>query len=302
MKNDYHVPVLLGESLNGLLIDKSKKQVFVDVTFGGGSHSKGILDRMSEESILYAFDQDVDASVNKIDDSRLVLIDANFRYFGKYLKYFGSMEVDGILADLGVSSYQIDEPSRGFSYMAGEDLDMRMNVRQKLKASDILNNYTESELVNIFSTYGEVRNSRQLAAKICQSRRKSEFTDVQSLIASMEGIVLGNKYRYLAQVFQALRIEVNDEMNALKEMLLQCGHFLKKKGRLSVISYHSLEDRLVKNLIKSGSPEGEIEQDVFGNRIKIFQEVVKGVILPEQTELKSNSRARSAKLRIAEKL
>lgn len=302
MKNDYHVPVLLGESLNGLLIDKSKKQVFVDVTFGGGSHSKGILDRMSEESILYAFDQDVDASVNKIDDSRLVLIDANFRYFGKYLKYFGNVEVDGILADLGVSSYQIDEPSRGFSYMAGEDLDMRMNVRQKLKASDILNNYAESELVNIFSTYGEVRNSRQLAAKICQSRRKSEFTDVQSLIASMEGIVLGNKYRYLAQVFQALRIEVNDEMNALKEMLLQCGHFLKKKGRLSVISYHSLEDRLVKNLIKSGSSEGKIEQDVFGNRIKIFQEVVKGVILPEQTELKSNSRARSAKLRIAEKL
>lgn len=302
MKNDYHVPVLLGESLNGLLIDKSKKQVFVDVTFGGGSHSKGILDRMSEESILYAFDQDVDASVNKIDDSRLVLIDANFRYFGKYLKYFGNVEVDGILADLGVSSYQIDEPSRGFSYMAGEDLDMRMNVRQKLKASDILNNYAESELVNIFSIYGEVRNSRQLAAKICQSRRKSEFTDVQSLIASMEGIVLGNKYRYLAQVFQALRIEVNDEMNALKEMLLQCGHFLKKKGRLSVISYHSLEDRLVKNLIKSGSPEGKIEQDVFGNRIKIFQEVVKGVILPEQTELKSNSRARSAKLRIAEKL
>ncbi len=302
MKNDYHVPVLLGESLKGLLIDKSKKQVFVDVTFGGGSHSKGILDRMSEESILYAFDQDVDASSNNIDDSRLVLIDANFRYFGKYLKYFGNVEVDGILADLGVSSYQIDEPSRGFSYMAGEDLDMRMNVRQKLKASDILNNYAESELVNIFSTYGEVRNSRQLAAKICQSRRKSEFTDVQSLIASMEGIVLGNKYRYLAQVFQALRIEVNDEMNALKEMLLQCGHFLKKKGRLSVISYHSLEDRLVKNLIKSGSSEGKIEQDVFGNRIKIFQEVVKGVILPEQTELKSNSRARSAKLRIAEKL
>lgn len=302
MKNDYHVPVLLGESLNGLLIDKSKKQVFVDVTFGGGSHSKGILDRMSEESILYAFDQDVDASSNNIDDSRLVLIDANFRYFGKYLKYFGNVEVDGILADLGVSSYQIDEPARGFSYMAGEDLDMRMNVRQKLKASDILNNYAESELVNIFSTYGEVRNSRQLAAKICQSRRKSEFTDVQSLIASMEGIVLGNKYRYLAQVFQALRIEVNDEINALKEMLLQCGYFLKKNGRLSVISYHSLEDRLVKNLIKSGSPEGEIEQDVFGNRIKIFQEVVKGVILPEQTELKSNSRARSAKLRIAEKL
>jgi 16S rRNA (cytosine1402-N4)-methyltransferase len=302
MKNDYHVPVLLQESLSGLLIDKSKKQVFVDVTFGGGSHSKGILDSMSEESILYAFDQDIDASTNKIDDSRLVLIDANFRYLGKYLKYFGDLEVDGILADLGVSSHQIDEPTRGFSFMAGEDLDMRMNVRQRIKASDILNNYSESELVNIFSTYGEVRNSRQLASKICQGRRKSEFTDVQSLIASMEGIVLGNKFRYLAQVFQALRIEVNDEMNALKEMLMQCGHFLKKNGRLSVISYHSLEDKLVKNLIKNGSPDGKIEQDVFGNRIKIFQEVVKGVILPEQTELKSNSRSRSAKLRIAEKL
>jgi 16S rRNA (cytosine1402-N4)-methyltransferase len=302
MKNDYHVPVLLEESLNGLLINKSKKQVFVDVTFGGGSHSKGILNRMSEESVLYAFDQDVDASDNKIDDSRLVLIDANFRYFGKYLKYFGDLEVDGILADLGVSSYQIDEPSRGFSFMAGEDLDMRMNVRQKLKASDILNNYSESELVNILSIYGEVRNSRQLAAMIIQSRRKSEFTDVQSLIASMEGVILGNKFRYLAQVFQALRIEVNDEMNALKEMLAQCGQFLGKNGRLSVISYHSLEDRLVKNLIKSGSPDGKIEQDVFGNRTKFFQEVVKGVILPNDAELKSNSRSRSAKLRIAEKL
>lgn len=302
MKNEYHVPVLLEESLNGLLINKSKKQVFVDVTFGGGSHSKGILDRMSEESILYAFDQDVDASVNKINDSRLILIDANFRYFGKYLKYFGDLEVDGILADLGVSSYQIDEPSRGFSFMAGEDLDMRMNVRQKLKASDILNNYSESELVNILSIYGEVRNSRQLAAKIIQSRRKSEFTDVQSLIASIEGVILGNKFRYLAQVFQALRIEVNDEMNALNDMLKQCGQFLGKNGRLSVISYHSLEDRLVKNLIKNGSPDGKIEQDVFGNRTKIFREVVKGVILPNDAELKSNSRSRSAKLRIAEKL
>lgn len=302
MKSDYHVPVLLEESLNGLLIDKSKKQVFVDVTFGGGSHSKGILDRMSEKSILYSFDQDLDASFNHIDDSRIVLIDANFRYFGKYLKYFGDLEVDGILADLGVSSYQIDEPSRGFSFMGGEDLDMRMNVRQKLKASDILNNYAESELVNIFSIYGEVRNSRQLAARICQSRRKSEFTDVQSFVASIDSIILGNKFRYLAQVFQALRIEVNDEINALKEMLSQCGQFLKKGGRLSVISYHSLEDRLVKNLIKSGTPDGKIEQDVFGNRIKIFKEIVKGVILPEDSELKSNSRSRSAKLRLAEKL
>lgn len=300
--SEYHIPVLLEKSIEGLKIERTEKQIFIDLTFGGGGHSRRILELLGDESRLIAFDKDADAISNHIPDSKFELIKSDFRYFGKFLKYFGIKKVDGILADLGVSSYQFDNDSRGFSYKNDQMLDMRMNKDQKLNASSILNDYSESELVNIFSMYGEIRNSKQLANRIYKSRMKTRFETSLDLIDSIGDVIIGNRIKYLSQLFQALRIEVNDEMTSLKEMLEACSEFLKIDGRLSVISYHSLEDRLVKNLIKIGNVEGEIKEDLFGNKEKKFVEVVKGVILPDTKEIKTNSRARSAKLRIAKRI
>jgi len=300
--NEYHRSVLLKESVEGLAIDGDKKQIFVDLTFGGGGHSGYILEKMSKNSKLFAFDQDIDAFGNKIEDERLTLIETNFRYFDKFIRLFEIYEVDGILADLGVSSFQFDEGSRGFSYKTNEKLDMRMNRNQSFSAIEVVNEYSEKDLVNIFSKYGEIRNSKQLANKIVQCRQRFAIEYSDDLIRCIEEIMRGNKFQYLSQLFQAIRIEVNDEMNALAEMLRASGKVLKKGGRLSIISFHSLEDRLVKNMIKKGNPEGKVVKDDFGNIQKPFKEVVKGIISPSEDEIESNVRARSAKLRIAEKL
>ncbi|MGE5356083.1 MAG: 16S rRNA (cytosine(1402)-N(4))-methyltransferase RsmH [Deltaproteobacteria bacterium] len=300
--SNYHVPVLLEESIGGLAIDKGRKQIFVDLTYGGGSHSAKILQAMGKESFLFAFDQDADALVNRISDERLIFVEANFRYFAKFLRLYEVFEVDGILADLGVSSFQLDEKTRGFSYRDNQKLDMRMNINQKLTAADILNRYSEEELVRLFSEYGEVRNSRQLAKKIISDRQRLVFSGTNGFIDSIQGLIMGNRIKYLSQVFQALRIEVNDEINSLSEMLTAAAGVLKSGGRLSVISYHSLEDRLVKNLIKKGNVSGQMERDNNGNRNLVFREVEKGVIEPGNDELRKNTRSRSAKLRIAEKI
>ncbi len=300
--NKYHKSVLLEESIEGLAIDSNKEQIFVDLTFGGGGHSRYILEKMGKNSKLFAFDQDIDAIGNKIEDERLTLIETNFRYFGKFLRLFDILEVDGILADLGVSSFQFDEGSRGFSYRVNEKLDMRMNRNQSLSALEVINEYSENNLVHIFSKYGEIRNSKQLANKIVQCRRRFAIEYSEDLIKCIEGIMRGNKFQYLSQLFQAIRIEVNDEINALSEMLKASVKVLKKGGRLSIISFHSLEDRLVKNMIKRGNPEGIIIKDEYGNIQKPFKEIVKGIIKPSKEEIEANIRSRSAKLRIAEKI
>lgn len=299
---EYHKSVLLEESIEGLAIDNNKKQIFVDLTFGGGGHSRLILEKMNKNSKLYAFDQDMEAIENKIEDERLILIETNFRYFKKFLRLFGLKEVDGILADLGVSSHQFDDGSRGFSYRSDERLDMRMNRKQKLDAIEVLNKYSESELVKVFSKYGEIRNSKQLANKIIKCRQRFAIEYTGDLMNCIEEVIKGNKLRYLSQLFQAIRIEVNDEINALSEMLIAAKEVLKLKGRLSVISFHSLEDRLVKNIIKRGNPEGVIIKDAYGNIDRPFKEVIKGIVSPKKEEIMNNSRSRSAKLRIAEKI
>lgn len=301
-KSEFHIPVMLESSVKGLVIDDKKRQVFVDLTFGGGGHSRRILELMGAESILFAFDQDIDATANSIEDDRLILVESNFRYFRKFLRVFDILTVDGILADLGVSSYQLDESSRGFSYRTDQQLDMRMNKEQEMTAADVLNNYSEEDLVRVFSGYGELRNSKQLAKKIINIRQRLVFSNSEGLIQSIEGLIMGSRMRYLSQLFQALRIEVNDEINALSDMLNEILHVLKPGGRLSVMSYHSLEDRLVKNLIKKGSTDGEVVKDFYGTRMSFFREVVKGAALPDEDELRLNPRSRSARLRIAERL
>ena len=300
--NEYHKPVLLEESIEGLNIDSQKKQIFVDLTFGGGGHSGFMLSKMGKLGKLFAFDQDVEAIENSIKDERLILLESNFRYFNKFLKLFEIAEVDGILADLGVSSHQFDDGKRGFSYRADEKLDMRMNQKQKVDAIVVLNEYEESELVKVFSKYGEIRNSKQLARKIVQHRQRFVIDTTGGLINCVESVIRGNKIKYLSQLFQAIRIEVNDEIGALNEMLNNTRKVLRKGGRLVMLSYHSLEDRAVKNLIKRGNAEGVIVKDEYGHIDRPFKEVVKGVITSEKDEIESNSRARSAKLRIAERI
>ncbi len=300
--NEYHKPVLLEESIEGLNIDSQKKQIFVDLTFGGGGHSSFMLQKMNKDSRLFAFDQDIEAIENSIKDERLILLESNFRYFNKFLKLFDINGVDGILADLGVSSHQFDDGKRGFSYRADEKLDMRMNQKQRMDAILVLNEYSENDLVKIFSKYGEIRNSKQLAKKIVQCRQRFVIDTTGGLINCIESVIRGNKIKYLSQVFQAVRIEVNDEMGALTDMLNNTRKVLKKGGRLVMMSYHSLEDRLVKNLIKRGNAEGIIVKDEFGHIDRPFKEVIKGVITANKDEIESNPRARSAKLRIAEKV
>lgn len=296
----YHKSVLLNESINGLAIKSNG--IYVDVTFGGGGHSKEILKKL-DKGRLIAFDQDEDAEENIINDERFTFINQNFRYLINFLKFYKAIPVDGIIADLGVSSHQLDTPARGFSSRFNGNLDLRMDKKNKLTAKYVINNYTKEKLINIFYQYGELTNAKQLASVIVKNRNEKEIKTInhfKEIISSH--VKKGKENKYYAQVLQALRIEVNDELGALKEMLLQTTKALKPGGRLVVISYHSLEDRLVKNFIKSRNFRGEIEKDFFGNPKIDFKFINKKPITPSKEELLKNNRSRSAKLRIAEKI
>lgn len=296
----YHVPVLLQESLEGMNI--TPEGTYVDVTFGGGGHSREILCRLGAEGHLYGFDQDADAEQNIPADSRFTFVRSNFRYLYNFMRYHQvAGEVDGLLADLGVSSHHFDDQERGFSFRFDGDLDMRMNTRAGKTAADIVNTYTEEALADVFYLYGELKISRKLAAVIAKSRAVKKITTIGELLEVVKPFIGKDKEKkFLAQVFQALRIEVNDEMRALKEMLQGTLKVLKPEGRLVVITYHSLEDRLVKNFLKTGNFEGEAEKDFFGNVNSPFRLVNTKVIVPTDAEIERNPRSRSAKLRIAE--
>lgn len=297
----YHRTVLLHEAVDGLEIIKDG--VYVDATFGGGGHSKEILSRLGDNGKLIAFDQDKDAWKNKPEDGRLTDVHENFRYMRRFLKLHGHPQVDGILADLGVSSYQFDTGERGFSIRFDGPLDMRMDDRGELTAEEVLKTYSEQELHKMFEQYGEVRNAKQLSKYIVENRGKAQLNSIGSLKALLEHVMKGNPNKYLAQVFQALRIEVNDELGALKDLLEQSVQCLKPGGRLSIITFHSLEDRMVKQFMKRGA-WGEVETDVFGRALSepTLKPLTNKPIEPGEQELKENSRARSARLRIAEKL
>jgi len=298
---EYHTPVLLNESVGGLNIQP--EGVYVDVTFGGGGHSREILRRLGKNGRLYAFDQDSEAYENRIDDNRFVFVRSNFRYLKNFLRYYGEAHVDGVLADLGVSSHHFDDSSRGFSFRFDGDLDMRMNRWGNKSASDVLNGYSEEQLSNLFFFYGELKSARKIAQAIVLRREKEPIKTVADFRSVSEPFAFRDKEKkILAQAFQALRIEVNDEMEALKQMLRQALEVLCEGGRLSVISYHSLEDRLVKNFFRSGNFEGETIKDFYGNPITPFEVVNRKVIVPSEQEQIENPRSRSAKLRIAEKL
>lgn len=294
---EYHNPVLLNDSIDALAIKKDG--VYVDVTFGGGGHSREILNRLGGSGKLIAFDQDLDAKRNKIDDSRFILIEENFRYIGRFLKFYGVNKVDGILADLGVSSHQFDEAERGFSIRFDGALDMRMNQNSRVSAKKIINTYSEEMLANILFMYGELRNAKVIARTIVEARIESEIeTSFQLRKILQKFLPKAKEHKILAQIFQAIRIEVNEELEVLKEFLIQIPNLLNPEGRLSVISYHSLEDRLVKRFIRTGLFEGEPEKDFFGNTNVPLQKLGK-LITPNQEEVKTNNRARSAKLRVA---
>ena len=293
----YHNAVLLQESVDGLNIKEDG--VYVDVTFGGGGHSKEILKRLGKNGRLFAFDQDPDAINNAIDDERFVLIPENFRYISRFLRFHRVKKVDGILADLGVSSHQFDEAERGFSIRFDGDLDMRMNQKSKISAKEIINNYSEEKLAEILFLYGELRNSRKLARTIVHERKSNSIETSFQLKEVLKAFLPNaREHKILAQIFQAIRIEVNEELEVLKEFLQQIPNLLNDEGRLSVISYHSLEDRLVKRFIRTGLFEGEPEKDVFGNSNEPLKKVGK-LIVPPKEEIKINNRARSAKLRLA---
>ncbi|MBE9489069.1 MAG: 16S rRNA (cytosine(1402)-N(4))-methyltransferase RsmH [Bacteroidetes bacterium] len=297
---EYHNPVLLKETVDGLNIIEDG--VYVDVTFGGGGHSKEILSRLGANGRLIAFDQDQDALLNTIDDSRFLLINENFRHIKRFLRFHGVKTVDGILADFGVSSHQFDVADRGFSTRFEANLDMRMNQQDELSAHTVINDYDEQQLRQVFWQYGELRNAPVLARTIVQKREEEEIITTKQLKQVLKKqLPAFRENKILAQIYQAIRIEVNQEIEALKEFLLQTPDLLKKGGRLSVISYHSLEDRLVKRFIRSGMFEGEPERDMFGNFSVPLKKIGK-LIIPTREEIELNNRARSAKLRIAEKL
>jgi 16S rRNA (cytosine1402-N4)-methyltransferase len=296
----YHIPVMLAQCTEGLAIDPNG--VYVDVTFGGGGHSREILKHL-DTGHLYGFDQDPDAEANIPEDSRFTFVAANFRDIKKYLRLYGVRQVDGILADLGISSHQIDEPTRGFSTRFEGELDMRMNPSQGKSAKDVLNSYSEQDLHKILGMYGEVKNAKTLAQAIVSHRSENLFETTDGLTAFLKKYApRGKEFKYFAQVFQALRIEVNDEMAALEEMLLGAIELLKPEGRLVVMSYHSLEDRLVKNLIQKGKFQGELDKDFYGNPIRPLEPISRGAITASAEEIAENPRARSAKLRVAKKL
>ncbi len=296
----YHTPVLLNDSVSGLITKPDG--VYVDVTFGGGGHSKCILERLDKNGHLYGFDQDADAERNIVNDKRFTFVRSNFRYLKNWMRYYGVDHIDGLIADLGVSSHHFDDETRGFSFRFDSQLDMRMNKRAGKTAADILNTYEEEKLADVFYLYGEFRNSRKIASTIVKAREEKPILTTQDFIDVTEKLfVREREKKEMARLFQALRIEVNHEMSALKEMLYASKDLLSTGGRLVVITYHSLEDRIVKNMMKSGNVEGKISKDFFGRIETPFNMINNKVIVPTQDEQKQNSRSRSAKLRIAEK-
>lgn len=301
MQQAYHVPVLLHEVIMGLQIIPSG--IYVDCTFGGGGHSKKILENLDENGKLVVFDQDEDAGKNVPEDARVIFVPHNFRHLHRFLRFYKITKVNGILADLGVSSHQINEADRGFSTRFDAAMDMRMNRNETRTAAGIVKTYSEEKLHKIFEQYGEVTNSKTLAQKIVEARKSQRIETIKEFKNAVYPVVKGNPEKYFAQVFQALRIEVNDELNVLKELLAQSVEVLAKGGRIAVITFHSLEDRLVKNFFKNGNFEPEQEKDLFGNPMKSELKVItKKPIIPSKEELKENPRSRSSKLRIAEKL
>ena len=305
----YHVPVLLQESVDGL--DIQPDGIYVDVTFGGGGHSREILSRLGPKGHLYSFDQDADAEKNIVADDRFTFVRSNFRYLSNWMRYYGVERIDGLLGDLGVSSHHFDDETRGFSFRFDAPLDMRMNKRAGQTAADVLNSYSEEQLANVFYLYGELKNARRLAKSVVKARQQQSIMTTCDLLAALGieteqadaqlSIVNAQLKKDLARLYQALRIEVNHEMDALRDMLNSATELLRQGGRLSIITYHSLEDRIVKNVMKSGNVEGKVEQDFFG-RISSPYRLINRVTTPDDEELQLNSRSRSAKLRIAEKL
>jgi 16S rRNA (cytosine1402-N4)-methyltransferase len=293
---EYHIPVLLSESITSL--DILPDGCYVDATFGAGGHSKPILEKLSAKGHLYAFDRDDDAYDNAIDHPSFTLIQSNYRYIDKFMKLYKTGKIDGILADLGISSHQIDVPERGFSFRFNSDLDMRMNTASELTAKEVLSSYSEEDLTGVFSEYGEVRNAKTLAKKIVDVRKVKSLNTTNDFNALLQQVSMGPAQKYFAQVYQSLRIEVNDEMNSLVDFLHKSMDLLKPGGRFAVITYHSLEDRLVKNLFKTGHVSGDVIKDTFGNISKPFDLYNKNVILPSDEELRRNPRSRSAKLRV----
>lgn len=296
----YHIPVLMKDSVDGLNIGSAG--IYVDVTFGGGGHSREILSRLDADGRLYSFDQDADAEKNIINDNRLTFVRSNFRYLKNWMRYYGIDHIDGLLADLGVSSHHFDDESRGFSFRFDAPLDMRMNKRDGTTAADVVNTYDEERLADIFYLYGELKNSRKIAAALVKARAAHKIETTQDFIGAVESQFRREREKKdMAKLFQALRIEVNNEMTALKEMLRSATELLRPGGRLSVITYHSLEDRIVKNVMKTGNAEGKMKQDFFGRIETPFTLINNKVITPDDEELANNPRSRSAKLRIAEK-
>jgi 16S rRNA (cytosine1402-N4)-methyltransferase len=296
----YHVPVLLQESVDGL--DIQPDGVYVDVTFGGGGHSKEILSRLSPKGHLYSFDQDADAEKNIVNDDRFTFVRSNFRYITNWMQYYGVEQIDGLLADLGVSSHHFDDETRGFSFRFDAPLDMRMNKRAGQTAADVLNDYSEEQLADVFYLYGEMKNARRIAKAVCDYRRDKTIQTTADLGEVIEPLMRSEREKKdMARLYQALRIEVNHEMDALRDMLLGATKLLRERGRLSVITYHSLEDRIVKNVMKAGNVEGKVEQDFYGRVTSPFR-LVNKVTIPSDEEQQRNPRSRSAKLRIAEKI
>ena len=308
MKNEeYHIPVLLGQSVDGL--DVKPGGIYVDVTFGGGGHSREILSRLSADGHLYSFDQDADAEKNASrgegslgEDPRFTFVRSNFRYLKNWMRYYGVEHIDGVLADLGVSSHHFDDETRGFSFRFDAPIDMRMNKRAGMTAADVLNEYEEESLADLFYLYGELKNSRRIAAALAKARTAETIATTQQFMKAVEPLFRREREKKeMAKLFQALRIEVNHEMTALKQMLAAATELLAPGGRLSIITYHSLEDRIVKNVMKTGNAEGKTEQDFFGRTNSPFTLVNNKVIVPSEDEQQRNPRSRSAKLRIAEK-
>jgi 16S rRNA (cytosine1402-N4)-methyltransferase len=300
MNPNYHIPVLRTQSVEALVLNPDG--IYVDATFGGGGHSSEILSRLSSKGQLFAFDQDVDAVNNQIADERFTLIQANFRFIQRFLRFHKVKQVDGILADFGVSSHQFDVPDRGFSTRYDAVLDMRMNQTDDLDAKQLINTYEEQDLIRIFRTYGELKMAPKLARVIVNHRAGEIIKTTSQLNSILEPLLPKTKvFKFLAQIYQAIRIEVNQEMKALEEFLLQTQELVKQGGRLSFITYHSLEDRLVKRYIRDGNFQGQAQKDFYGNKLVPFKKVGR-LVVPDQTEIDQNSRARSAKLRIAEKL
>ena len=299
-KTMYHIPALLNESVDGLNIKPSG--VYVDVTFGGGGHSREILNRLGGNGRLLGFDQDEEAIANVVDDDRFTFVRSNFRYLRNFLRYHGIEHVDGIIADLGVSSHHFDDSQRGFSFRFSGNLDMRMNRGANMNAADVMNEYQQDQLADVFYKWGELRNARKIAASVVAFRSKKRIDKTDDLLEIISPFTRRDKEKKtLAQAFQALRIEVNGEMDALTEMLEQSLEALKPGGRISVISYHSLEDRLVKNFFRTGNFKGDLQKDFFGNPLTPFKTINRKVIVPTEEEQQQNPRSRSAKLRIAEK-